>query len=163
MFINMFKCMSRDCRGGSAVKRVSCLLFLLLWYRQGPKAASYFSSQSISKGKQGRNLGAGTEAETLEEHSLLACSLWLYHLAQDFLPRDNPVAVGWALQDQSLIRNMPHRLSYRPFWYRQFLSWGSLFDNPRLGQVNKKLTVHKVCVWLLQRTQFPNQTAYNCL
>lgn len=94
MFIFMFKCKSQNCRGAQQL-RACCpsLLFLLLWYRQGPKVTSSLSSQFISKGKRGRNLGTGTEAETLEEHSLLACTLWFSYLAQDLLPRDGPVAV----------------------------------------------------------------------
>lgn len=38
-----------------------------------------FTPQPIVEGTQGRNLEAGTESETKEEHFLLACSLWLAH------------------------------------------------------------------------------------
>lgn len=39
------------------------------------------SLQEVGAGAQGRNLGAGTEAETMEEHWLLACSPWLAQCA----------------------------------------------------------------------------------
>lgn len=120
--------------------RHALVCFLLPWYTQGPKATSSSSSQSISKGKQGRNLGTGTDAETLEEPSLLACCLWL--LSSPGPPRHDPAAVSCTLPHQPLMRNMPHGLSYRPFRYRQFLHWGSLLaDNPGLCRVNHTQSV----------------------
>lgn len=109
---------------------------LLPWYTQGPKVTSSSSSQPISKGKRGRNLGTGTDPETLEEPSSLACSLWLL-LSSPGPPRHPPASVGCTLPHQSLMRNMPYSLSSRPFWQRRFLGWGSLFaDNPGLCQAN---------------------------
>lgn len=57
-------------------------------------------------------------------------------------PRHDPAAVSCALPHQPLMRNMPRSLSYRPFRYRQFLHWGSLFaDNTGLGRVNHTQSV----------------------
>lgn len=44
------------------------------------KAIVYFHSLN-HLGKSGQNLEAGTEAKTIEEHCLLACSPWLSHPA----------------------------------------------------------------------------------
>lgn len=46
---------------------------------------------SITEGSQGRNLDAGTEAETIEGHCLLTCSPWLLHC---FLIQSRPTCLG---------------------------------------------------------------------
>ena len=62
----------------------------------------------ITKGSQGRSLEAGTEAETTEEHGLLACcpcflSL-LFYITLDHLHRVAPPIVGWVSPHQSLTK-----------------------------------------------------------
>lgn len=62
--------------------------------------------QFIMRGSWGRN-SMQEHAEAMEESCLLACSLWL---AQ-------PVFLytrGWALQHQSLIKKMSHKVAYGP-------------------------------------------------
>lgn len=50
------------------------------------------SLSEVKAGDQGRNLNVGTEAETMEEHSLLNCFSWAIYLAyldtSSSLPRD---------------------------------------------------------------------------
>ena len=58
------------------------------------KGLFHLASYSPSwRDRQGRKLERGTDAETMEEHGLLAWSLWLTQLlfsyiTQDYLPRD---------------------------------------------------------------------------
>jgi hypothetical protein len=49
------------------------------------------SSRGVRSGTQGRNLDAGTEAETIEGHCLLTCSPWLLHC---FLIQSRPTCLG---------------------------------------------------------------------
>lgn len=42
-------------------------------------------------------------------------------------PGMTPPTVNWALSCQSLIKKMPDKFSFRPTFWRQFLSWGVLF------------------------------------
>lgn len=67
-----------------------------------------------TEGNQGRNLEAGTEPEAMDEHCLLAWSLWLAQ--PDFL---SPVQGGGVtysdlgpLSGQSSVKTMSHRLAY---------------------------------------------------
>ena len=83
---------------------VFVLSFLILFKTQWPKTteAEEFGSltfpqyspslSEVKAGTQGRNLEAETEAETTEEHCLVACFFWLAHPA--FLYNSGPPALG---------------------------------------------------------------------
>lgn len=46
--------------------------------------------------------------------------------------------MGWVLPHQPLIYKIPHRLPYRPIWWRHFLSWDGLFpvdSDPNLPSI----------------------------
>lgn len=63
---------------------------------------------------QGRYLEAGTETVTIEEHSLLACSLWFTQIAFlcNFLMQYLPCT---GTTQQSFIKNLHCRFAYRYF------------------------------------------------
>lgn len=122
---------------------------------EGDRYLDYtFRSQPITEGNQGRNSRweSGTEAETVKEGYLQACSAWLAQLEDFFfflLPRTTGPGlaahtVGQTLPSSShihhsgpglpqplpqpsLIKEMPHQLAYAPSWWRHFLSWGAAF------------------------------------
>lgn len=58
----------------------------------------------------------------------------------------------WAFPHQSLINKMSHRLAYRPIWWRQFLSWGSLFLSVPCWQ--QRLTITHTALNNIQITFF---------
>lgn len=62
-------------------------------FYQGKGFLSAYSLQAIMKGDQGRNLGAETDAEAMEEHCLPAYSSWLS--ACFFLQNPGPPFQEW--------------------------------------------------------------------
>lgn len=72
------------------------------------------SLREVQERFQSTNLKARTEVEAMEEHCFLAFSPWLFSLLsygiQNHLSRGG-TTVGWVLLQQSLIKNMPDRLS----------------------------------------------------
>lgn len=83
---------------------------------------------------------AGTEAQATEGCCLVACSPWLVQV--DFWYSAELPDEGWNCPQcphQSLIKEMPHRLAYRPIWWSHFLSWDfPVPDDPSLCQDDKK-------------------------
>lgn len=81
------------------------------------------------EGTHGRNLEAGTEAESIRERCLLACSPWPARLPSLYnsgpLHRSGTTHGRLAFPRQSLIQKRPHR----PVWWKQFLNWDFFFPN----------------------------------
>lgn len=70
---------------------------------------------------------------------------WLFSVYSAFLMQHRTVCsgvvtpiAGWVLPHRSLVKRMFHTLAYWLFWWRAFLSWGSLFSgNSSLFQMDK--------------------------
>ena len=86
------------------------------------KASTYltFRLLSIMKGSQGRkpsrNERAGSEAEAMVKHSLLACSTFLTPL-QTTTPGMALPTIVCTNPQRGLMKKMLHRLAYRPMWH----------------------------------------------
>lgn len=78
------------------------------------------SWREVRVGSQGRNLEAGTEVETLEEHCLLSCcGLFCYfsYIARAHLPGHGTTYSHLGLTHQSFIKKMLYRSKkHRPVW-----------------------------------------------
>lgn len=95
-----------------------------------------------------RNIEGDIEAEIMEKDYLLACLLGscsaslLLHPRTTF-PGVSPVTVAWACPHQLLIKKKPYRLTHRPIWWSQFLSWESLFSgDSSFCQLKKMSSTH---------------------
>lgn len=145
----------------------------------GRKFASSHSLKCIMEGDQGRNSNRNLEAKLMKrplgnDAYWLALSVFFFQLSVLYNPgscdhvRDATTQNGWALQYQSLIRQMHRRLTYRPIWWRQFLSWGlsfpdvsifcqvdkiltSTFDPLLSWHINKSLPNHNHFFWLMPK------------
>lgn len=77
----------------------------------------------------GREPGGRAGAETLERHGLLACSHGSLSLlpwtTQSCLPTGSTTHSGLSLHTSIINQENGHKLSFRPVWWRPFLSWGS--------------------------------------
>lgn len=98
-------------------------------------------SQCIIKGNQSKSARQELK-QTLWKNN--TCRLvphdLLFYTLREYPPRLVPFTLGWACLYQLFTKKM-HRLVYRPFQWRNFLSWGSLFPHDStLSQVDKKLT-----------------------
>lgn len=62
-----------------------------------PDHSSSLSKTAMAGIQTGENLEAGTDAETMKEHCLLACSSLLSYILQDHLPRGGPTHSGLGL------------------------------------------------------------------
>lgn len=62
-------------------------------------------------------------------HGGALCSAMLSYTTQDYQPRDGTFTNGLGPTHQSFIKKLLHRFTYRPIWWIQFLSWGSLFTS----------------------------------
>lgn len=76
--------------------------------------------------KQGRDPGAGADAEAMEEYSLQAlllmvCSACLLTAPRITSPGMATPTVSWALPHQSPIKTMPYRHAYMPILLRYFV------------------------------------------
>ena len=92
-----------------------------------PHDCSLKKEKSKQELKPGRNQETGTDAEAMEGRCLLTCSLCLSQPA--FLQNPGPPAQGWhhpqstgPSPHQSLIKKMPHRLSYTAWSYGNIFS-----------------------------------------
>ena len=82
-----------------------------------------FRLLSIMKWRQGRNPGrnekAGSEAEAMVKHCLLACSTFLTPL-QTTSPGMALLTIAWTIPQRGFMKKMLHRLAYRPMWLWHF-------------------------------------------
>lgn len=90
---------------------------MAIWGREGFFQLIALRPFFITEGSQGRNPETRTEAETMEEHYLLACSLacsiCLPIHSRTICPRVTPFSVDWALSHQLLMKKIPHRFASR--------------------------------------------------
>ena len=104
------------------------------------------TSQSIIKGRQGRNSnreGSWRQelTEAMEESCLLACSFCFLIELRAMSPGTAPPMMCWALIHQSLIKKMP----YNQILWRHFLNGVFLVLCTHFGQVSlSRLTVSGV-------------------
>lgn len=99
-----------------------------------------YITRKVREETLGRNLDAGTEAEAMEAHCLLDCSLWLAQPAFFYNPGVALPTVNWALSHQLLIKKMLLQTAYRPVRWNQFLYWHSHFpDDSTFCPVDKKV------------------------
>lgn len=96
----------------------------------------------------------------MEEFCLLARPPAYLSLHSD-PPQDCPegtlLSVGWTLPPQSLIKKMPHSITYNPTQWRHLLNYGSFFpDDCRLCSVDKNTNQHRdfTCFSLMWVTCF---------
>lgn len=120
------------------------------WPKQLGEESVYFfmhSSHSHTWRKSGKEPKAGIWRQELKQRPwgyFLACSPWLAQLVfctpSSSSPRVVLFTVSRPLPLQSLIKNLPHRLTYRPTPWRHFLGESSPFlDDPSLSQSDKNL------------------------
>lgn len=120
------------------------------------------------QGKQRQKPGA----ETMKIHCLLDFFSWLaklwafflsfFCIAQVYLPRMIWSTVYWAILHQLATKNMYHRYTNRPIWWRQFFNWGSFLCvsswKPRLVSIEFNvgflLLLYIVVVWQYQEIIF---------
>lgn len=116
--------------------------FLLLWEKtiSNMEREAYISPnslQSIMKGNKGsyswHEPGSENQCRFYREMpltgllDLLSFAIWITWVGLIVL------SVDWAFSYHPSIKKMPHRLIYRPIWWRQFLTRGLLFwDDPSL-------------------------------
>lgn len=96
------------------------------------------SRRAIKARTQGRNLK--DHGRALPTGSLLRPGSVCFSVPQDHLPKGvAPPTVGRVLPQQSWIKKMFPRLTYRPIWLRHFLHRGSLFaEDFSFCQVDEK-------------------------
>lgn len=101
------------------------------------------SPREVKTGTQGRNLEAGSDAESMEECCPLDCSPWLTQPAsytiQDHLSKGGTTHNMLGPPTVLLILKMPYRLAYKPTPWKHFLYQDSFLpDDPNLCQVDIK-------------------------
>ena len=100
-------------------------------------------------GTQSRSLEAGTEAQTMKEHFVLACSLVTLsfssfsYTAQAYLSRDGIAHCGRVLLHQSAIEMIALQTCPQTNLMKAIPQWRLIF--PRYGNLTTKIIHHSTC------------------